>query len=94
MDPLYQFLRKGKKFQWKPDHTETVKELKEVLHGGESLKKWHYDRPIRVTVDTSPTEIGWVVNQEDAKGDRYAIRFGAKVLNDRQHKYAHVKREL
>ena len=50
--------------------------------------------PIYVTVDTSPTGIGWVINQEDMEKNRYAIRFGAKVLSDRQRKYSQVKREL
>ena len=50
--------------------------------------------PIYVTVDTSPTRIGWVINQEDKEKNRYEIRFGAKVLTERQRKYAQVKREL
>jgi hypothetical protein len=47
-----------------------------------------------VTIDTSSTRIGWVINQEDEDNNRYAIRFGAKVLSDRQRRYAQVKREL
>jgi hypothetical protein len=35
-------------------------------------------------VDTSPTRIGWVINQEDEHGNRYAVWFGAKVLSNRQ----------
>ena len=45
-------------------------------------------------MDTSPTGIGWVINQVNHGGDRDPIRFGAKVLNERQRKYAQVKREL
>jgi hypothetical protein len=47
-----------------------------------------------VTVDTSPTGIGWVINQEDFQGNRYAIRFGAKVLQGHQRKYSQIKREM
>ena len=47
-----------------------------------------------MTVDTSPIGIGWVINQDDEEQHRYAIRFGAKILNDRQRNYAQVKREL
>jgi hypothetical protein len=93
-DPLYHLLRKGKKFEWKPEHTKAVKKLKKTLLEAESLKKPSYDRPIIVTVDTSPTGIGWVINQAEPDGDRYPIRFGAKVLNGRQRGYAQVKREL
>lgn len=51
-------------------------------------------KPTFVTVDTSPTGIGWVINQEDEDKNQYAIRFRAKVLSERQRKYAQVKREL
>ena len=83
-DPLYHLLRKGKKFEWKPEHTKAMKKLKKKLRRAEALKMPSYDRPIIVTVDTSPTGIRWVINQADSDGSRYPIRFGAKVLNERQ----------
>ena len=45
-------------------------------------------------VDTSPTKLGWVVNQEDPDGTRFPIQFGAKVLSERQRGYAHIKRKF
>ena len=60
-DPLYHLLQKGKKFELKPEHTKAMKKLKKTLRRAESLKKPSYDRPIIVTVDTSPTGIGWVI---------------------------------
>jgi hypothetical protein len=71
-----------------------VKKLKKTLLEAESLKKPSYDRPIIVTVHTSPTGIGWVINQADSDGERYPIQFGANVLNGRQRGYVQVKREL
>ena len=61
-----------------------------------ALRKADYSdgKPIFVTVDTNPTGIGWVINQEDKDCNRYAIRFGAKVLGDKQRTYAQVKTEL
>jgi hypothetical protein len=35
-----------------------------------------------------------VINQEEEDDKRYAIRFRAKVLSERQRKYAQMKREL
>ena len=48
-----------------------------------ALRKDDYTemKPIYGTVDTSPTGIGWVINQEGEGNVRYAVRFGAKVLN-------------
>ena len=47
-----------------------------------------------MTVDTSPTGIGWVINQEGEDNARYVVRFGAKILSERQQRYAQVKWEL
>ena len=68
-DPLYHLLQKGKRFQWKSEHIEAMKKQKEELWVPESLQKLNYNRPVVVTVDTSPTKIGWVINQENAEGD-------------------------
>ena len=75
---------------------ESVSRLKEALTATLTLWKAVFGKevPIYITVDTSPTEIGWVVNQEDASGTRFPIRFGVKVLSERQRGYAQVKREL
>jgi hypothetical protein len=56
--------------------------MKEALAAALALRKGVSGRnvPVYVTVDTSPTGIGWVVNQEDDNGERFPIRFGAKVL--------------
>ena len=47
-----------------------------------------------MTVDTSPIAIGWAVGQDDEEGNRFAIRFGARILIERQRAYPQVKREL
>ena len=73
-----------------------VQRLKEVLVAAPALRRAVYGKEILiyVTVDTSPTGIGWVISQEDEDGTRFPIRFGAKVLSERQRGYAQVKREL
>ena len=70
--------------------------MKEALVAAPALRKVVYSKeiPIYITVDTSATGIGWVINQEDEDGTRFPIRFGAKVLNERQRGYAQVKHKL
>jgi hypothetical protein len=70
--------------------------MKEALMAASALRKGVYRNgvSIYVTVDTSPTGIGWVINQEGEDGERFPIRFGAKVLRERQRGYAQVKHEL
>ena len=95
-EPLYGLLKKGRKFEWKDEYTESVRKMKEALAEAPTLRKAVYgkDTLIYVTVDMSPTGIAWVINQEDHNGMRFPIRFGAKVLSERQQVYAQVKREL
>ena len=73
-----------------------MKKIKILLSFAPALRRPIYEqgRPIFVTIDASPIGIGWVINQEDETGDRYAIRFGAKILHDQQRRYAQIKREL
>ena len=46
-----------------------MKKLKEALQVVKTLRKPDYNRPIVVMVDTSPTEIGWLINQANDEGD-------------------------
>jgi hypothetical protein len=47
-----------------------------------------------VIVNTNPIAIGWAVGQDDTYGQRFFIRFGARILTERQRAYSQVKREL
>ena len=95
-DPLYQLLRKNQKFLWSVVHVKAMQKLKQLLQTSPTLRKVDYEcgRPVIVTVDTSPTGIGWAVGQDDEDDRRYVIRFGAKVLSIRQRNYPQIKREL
>ena len=99
-EPLYRLLRKGEEFVWTKDCETSVTELKNCLLSQPILRPGDYsaealnDRPICVTIDTSPFGVGWAIGQNDNNGNRYAIRFGARVLTERERKYPQVKREL
>ena len=85
-EPLYGLLKKSRRFEWTKEHTEAVRKLKQTLTATPALHKAEYapSTPVYITVDTSPTEIGWVVNQEVEDDTCFPIRFGAKVLSERQ----------
>ncbi|KAL3686784.1 hypothetical protein R1sor_013093 [Riccia sorocarpa] len=95
-DPLYELCRKDVKFKWTEKHAESMRKLKELLSTSPFLGRIDYKcgRPVILTVDTSPIAIGWAVGQNDAEGNRFAVRFGARVLSSRQRSYPQVKREL
>ena len=75
-------LRKGCKLEWSGEHTELVRKMKEALAVAPALRKAVYGKgvPVYVTVDTSPTRIGWVINQGDENGMRLPIRSDRFVL--------------
>lgn len=95
-EPLYKLLRKKNKFLWREEQDLAMEELKDILKSPPVLKQVEYEsnRPVVVTVDTSPIAIGWAVGQDDDEGRRFAIRFGARILTERQRAYPQVKREL
>jgi hypothetical protein len=95
-DPLYELLRKGYRFKWEEKHIRAMQRLKDLLTSPPVLRKIDYkcNRPVILTVDTSPIAIGWAIGQDDPDGHRFAVRFGAKVLSARQRAYSQVKREL
>ena len=73
-----------------------MKSLKEIFKLPPIFMQVNYDcdRPVIVTVDTNPIVIGWAIGQDDEEGWRFAVRFGARILTDRQKRYPQVKREL
>ena len=95
-EALYKLLRKKSKFLWKHEQDLAMVGLKKILKAPPVLKQVEYNsgRPVIVTVDTSPIAIGWAVGHDDEEGNRFAIRFGAKILTKRQRAYPQVKREL
>jgi hypothetical protein len=95
-EPLYKLLRKKNKFFWGHEQDLAMDDLKKILKSPPVLKQVNYDcqRPVIVTVDTSPIAIGWAIGQDDEDKKRFAIRFGARILTERQRAYPQVKREL
>lgn len=67
-----------------------MQKLKRLLGEAPILRQVDYTngKPIIIMVDTSPIGIGWDLGQNDEEGNRYAIRFGAKVLSSHQRDYA------
>ncbi|KAL3692893.1 hypothetical protein R1sor_006544 [Riccia sorocarpa] len=95
-EPMYRLCRKGQKFEWEDQQAEAMKKLKAQLSTAPVLGRVDYQcgRPVILTVDTSPIAIGWAVGQDDVQWNRFAVRFGARVLSMRQRAYPQVKREL
>ncbi|KAL3676829.1 hypothetical protein R1sor_026777 [Riccia sorocarpa] len=59
-EPLYGLCRKGQRFGWEDEHIEAMQKLKALLSSSPVLGRIDYkcDRPVILTVDTSPIAIG------------------------------------
>lgn len=59
-----------------------MQNLKRLLQSSPTLRKVDYKcgRPVIITVDTSPTGLGWATGPDDEDDRRYVIRFGVKVV--------------
>ena len=51
--PLYRLLKKGRRFEWLDEHTESVRKLKEALAATPTLRKAVYEKgtPVYITVE-------------------------------------------
>ena len=51
-EPLYGLLKKGRRFEWLDEHTESVRKLKEALAAAPALRKAVYEKgtPVYITV--------------------------------------------
>ena len=60
---MYNLLRKGIKFRWGQKQELAMESLKKVLKLPPILRQIDYncDRPVAITIDTSPIAIGWVL---------------------------------
>ena len=53
-------------------HTKAIRKLKKMMQSAPTLRKIDYNcgKPVIVTVDTSPTGIGWAIGQDDEAENR------------------------
>jgi hypothetical protein len=60
-----------------------MRKLKNILSFPPTLKIIDYEcgSSVILTIDTSFIEIGWAIGQDDVNGNRYVVRFDAKVLS-------------
>ena len=67
--------KEKKEVEWQEEHKNAIRKLKKLLLEAPTLRKADYTKGklIYMTVDTSGTGIGWVINQEGEDSARYAI---------------------
>ena len=92
-EPLYELLRKNKRYEWGPRQEEAVKKLKKALGETPILKFPDFKRPFILHTDASLTGIGACLLQKH-NGVLHPISFFSKCLSETQRNYSVTKREF
>ena len=91
-DPLYELLRKGRKYEWGNSQEEAVEKLKETLAKSPILKFPDFNRDFIIHTDASLTGIGACLMQVH-NGVLHPVSYVSKCFTETQRGYSTTKRE-
>ena len=91
-DPLYDLLRKNKKFVWTERQAEAVQKLKTSLATAPIVRFPDYKKPFHIHSDASSSGVAAVLMQEE-DGLLHPLAYASKTLNSAQRHYATTKKE-
>ena len=105
MEPMKGLLKKKNAFVWNQAHTDSMKEVKNIITGPQCLAHFDPKKPIVLLTDASRTGLGYILTQPDIvipssthavakipKGK--LITCGSRFLSDAEGNYAVVELEL
>ncbi|XP_037528675.1 uncharacterized protein K02A2.6-like [Rhipicephalus sanguineus] len=90
--PLYALLAKGAKWQWKQEHKESFRKVKEATEDSQFLAHFDPDKPLRLECDASPVGIGAVLSHR-VNGVDYPIGFRSRKLTRAECNYSQLEKE-
>lgn len=92
-EPLYQLLKKDKKWSWTKECSDAFADTKKLLVSSKVLTFYDVDKPIGVLCDASSYGLGAVIFHETADGEERPIAFASRTLSAAEKKYAQCERE-
>lgn len=93
LSPLYELLRKGKKWKWSKTENEAFLGIKKILTSDQILTHFNPDAKIILTVDASPNGLGAILSQIDSDQQEKPIAFASRTLNSAEKKYSQIQKE-
>ena len=91
--PLYELLRKDKKWEWGKEQEEAFIMLKKELLNSQLLANYDRNLPIIVDCDASKYAVGAVISHVYPNGDERPISFASRTLNKNERNYSQVDKE-
>ena len=91
--PLVSLTKKGTKFHWSKEHSESFLVLKDLLCQAPVLAYPRFDHPFFLQTDASDLGLGAVLTQIDADGNECVISYASRPLTDREKGYSATEKE-
>jgi RNase H-like domain found in reverse transcriptase len=85
--PLYNLLKKDKKFIWSEECQESFDQLKKQFTEKPVLMMSDHSKPFQIQVDLSLFATGGILTQMDTNGDRHPCAYLSKSLMKEQRNY-------
>ena len=92
--PLYDLLKKNKKFQWTEEHERCFSRIKHLFQHHHVLKIFDPGKETMLECDSSGYGLGAVLFQRDSPNDMWMpIEFASRTLNPSEKNYSNLERE-
>ncbi len=90
--PFHNLLKRNTQFNWKQEHTDGLKRIKEAL-STEAMGYFDESWQTELTTDASPTGLGAVLAQKDPKNPtkRKIILYASRALTEVEQRYSQVE---
>lgn len=91
--PLYELLKKGKRWNWGPECESSFQRIKVILTGTDVLAHYDTNKPLILTCDASPLGISGVLSLIDEVGVERPVSYASRSLSQAEKNYSQIDRE-
>ena len=93
LHPLYQLLKKDRKYAWTPATQNAFDTVKEMITSDIVLTHYNPDLPVKLACDSSAYGLGAVISHVMENGEERPIAFASRTLNAAEKNYAQIHKE-
>lgn len=91
--PLYDLLKKDKKWSWLKEHDTAFCAIKNELSSEKTLAHFNVNAHIILTVDASNFGLGSILSQIGEDGLERPVAYASRTLNSAEKKYSQIQKE-
>ena len=93
LHPLYQLLKKDRKYAWTAAAQNAFDTVKEMITSDTVLTHYNPDLPVKLACDSSAYGLGAVISHVMENGEERPIAFASRTLNAAEKNYAQIHNE-